>query len=166
MFFLSNFEKIKIYFEGLIGNIIIFQLFNCAIEEILFRVILIEEIQKKCIKEKYQIIISSIIFGLYHIILVNDTTNIYMLMSFFIGTFIAGIGFAYIYIVSENYIYVVIIHTVYNVIQNCIQLQFNTLNMSNKLVVTLHIYLGIIFIISGIICKNPYHIFRKQNKKK
>lgn len=149
-------EYINFYFPNVIIHLFITIFINAAIEEFVFRTTLIEAIRIDIMdNKKYQVLLSSFIFAVYHLIYVNDINGEYGLMiPLFIGTFIAGISMSYIYINSYNFIYVVIIHTIYNFTMNMITLRFNFDNISNVGIYILYGYMAIIFVAVGNIYRN------------
>lgn len=161
-FYLKKYNSINLYYYNIITPIIIFQMFNCLIEEYFFRYLLFEKIKLQVLdNRKYKILISSFIFGLYHVIFLEQKVLISYSLALFIATSLAGIGLGTIYEDSSNWIYVAILHSIYNIMQNLmiLNLDMDKLNINNTFIMSF--YLGGLFILLSIIYRT---IFYNKNK--
>lgn len=160
-FYLKKFININFQYEDIIIQLILFQIFNCFIEEFLFRCNLFEQIKLKISNEdNYKIVISSFIFAIFHIIFLTEKIAIEKVMALFLGTFIVGLCIAYIYSLSKSYIYISIIHFTYNIIQNLIILNFDMNSMVTIDIWIIYTYSSCIFISLALIYKYYF-----KNKK-
>lgn len=128
---------------------------NAGIEEFVFRVTLFEVIKQKVIKIKfYQILLSSLIFGLYHLLY-------YMTgMGHFLFSLVVGLTLSYIYSKTYNFFYVSLLHAIYNF---CTTIIRNSFPLESSSVLWFQIYGSFIFIVVFLVFKKIY-IVRYQIK--
>lgn len=137
----------------ILNNILIIlilgQLLNCIIEEIFFRGYIFSLLNTK-FTDKVYIFVSSIIFTIYHIIIFDlSSINEGIMLSIF--TFSSGVCLGYIYIKTYNLLPCILIHTVYNISQNIISLEFNAINLDIQNIYIQFGYSSLIFIITLLI---------------
>jgi len=82
-------------------------------EELIFRGIAFGSLINVNMKPKYAIFISAGFFALFHLFGMENYTNIDISLKLF-NTFIMGVVFAYIYFITNNIFYIIVIHTIFD----------------------------------------------------
>ena len=82
-------------------------------EEVVFRAIGIGSFIKSGIKPNKAILLTAILFSIFHLYTVYDKEALDIILKL-LNTFMMGVVFGYIYYASKNILYVIVIHMVWD----------------------------------------------------
>ncbi|MFK5937962.1 MAG: CPBP family intramembrane metalloprotease [Sulfurimonas sp.] len=98
---------------GIMSLMLLTSLATGIYEEIIFRGITLGSLVSAGVKPSKAIYLSAMIFSLFHLSTVYDSTSIDIILKM-LNTFMMGVIFAYIYYKSHNILYVIIIHSIWD----------------------------------------------------
>lgn len=139
------YENSNFMFGNIIISLIFIHLIGCLIEEIIFRGFSFN-LMKYNFSSKSKICISTLLFVIYHLIIFYDINSITDIIITIIFTGLAGLCLGYIYIKTNNLMTVTLIHSIYNITQNIISIEYNLINIDSKYIYIPIVYSSFIFI--------------------
>lgn len=88
-----------------------------VMEELIFRGLLIDNVYMSK-SPLYAVLMSSIIFGLFHLLNLFSNTNILAVLIQVLYSFVLGIVCATAYVITKNFLFPIAIHVAFNVLNN------------------------------------------------
>ena len=98
---------------GIISLMLLTSIATGVYEELLFRGIVFGSFQQANINLKTAVLLSAALFSLIHVYTVTDYETIDFLLKM-LNTFMMGVVFAYIYYITKNLLYIIMIHAIWD----------------------------------------------------
>jgi len=110
IFLLLNQLSLKI---SIINLMLLTSIATGVYEELLFRGIVFGSFQQANISSKTAIFLSAALFSLFHIYTATEYETINFLLKM-LNTFMMGVIFAYIYYITKNLLYIIMVHAIWD----------------------------------------------------